>query len=77
MGKEEFLRELGVMLNDASEEMPRAKGGYQEGNHEAASKADSGISVTKRLSNLEKEFRVLKQQMETITTGMSSSGLGP
>jgi len=70
MGKEEFLRELAGMLNNASEKIPRAEGGHEEGNSKPASKADSGISVTKRLSNLEKEFRASKQQMEIMKSEM-------
>lgn len=66
MGKEEFLRELGVMLNDAGEQAPTVENHNQKGKSNTRYQADTGDDVSRQLSSLGKEVELLKQQIETM-----------
>jgi len=66
MGKEEFLRELGVMLNDAGEEAPTVENNDQKGKLNSRSQTDARDDVSGQLSSLCKEVELLKQKIESI-----------
>lgn len=70
MGKEEFLKEIGVMLNDASGEIPRAVGDNPKAKSKPTSKTDTGLDFSKQLGSLGKELKVLKQQVEIMKSEM-------
>jgi hypothetical protein len=66
MGKGEFLRELGVMLNEGSGEIPNEVSDNPKAKSKPNSKTENGLDFPKQLGNLEKEFKALKQQMEIM-----------
>jgi hypothetical protein len=69
MGKEEFLRDLGVMLNDDVGKPNRGDDNSDLGS-EPVNRANAGIDLSKQLSSLGKELKVLKQQMESMKSEM-------
>jgi hypothetical protein len=66
MGKEEFLRELGSMLNDTGQEAPKVENRNQKGESKTKSQTHNGDGISRELSGLGKELELLKLQIESI-----------